>query len=88
MYDYIYLYNLYSSCTICLEKYKSHDLVLEFNCSEHFFHKECLKEWIKKSEYCPLCKFDLLSEFRSVEVEDENEEDEEYEETEMDEETI
>jgi len=70
------------TCSICLEKYKMSDMVLEFNCKEHFFHKDCLKEWIKKSEYCPLCKFDLLYEYRDVNDEDEEEpmEDEYYEE--------
>jgi len=47
-------------------------LILEFNCNEHFFHKDCLKEWIKKSEYCPLCKFDLLHEFRVAEEEEDD----------------
>lgn len=65
------------SCSICLEKYKSQDIVLEFNCNEHFFHKECLKMWIKNSEYCPLCKHDLLAEYRCDE-EDCQEFDEDY----------
>jgi hypothetical protein len=43
---------------------------LEFKCKEHFFHKTCLKEWIKKSELCPLCKFDLLAEYREKDEED------------------
>lgn len=64
-------FNKFSSCSICLEKYKNSDLILEFNCKEHFFHKDCLKEWIKKSEYCPLCKHDLLSEYRNEEEEEE-----------------
>lgn len=68
-----------SSCTICLEKYKNSDIILEFNCGQHFFHKECLKNWIKKSEYCPLCKYDLLKEFKVKEDEEEEEEDIEVE---------
>lgn len=59
-----------------MEKYKESDIVLEFNCTEHFFHKDCLKEWIKKSEYCPLCKYDLLHEYR----ENDEDEEEDYEE--------
>ena len=47
---------------------------MEFNCNEHFFHKDCIKEWIKKSEYCPLCKFDLLHEFRNDGIDEEEEE--------------
>ena len=70
-------FKYFSSCTICLERYKNHDLVLEFNCSQHFFHKDCLKEWIKKSEYCPLCKHDLLEEFREVQIEDDDDDEEE-----------
>jgi hypothetical protein len=63
------------ACSICLEKYKPSDLVLEFNCEEHFFHKDCLKEWIKKSDYCPLCMFDLLGEYRDNEEEYEEDDD-------------
>ena len=52
-------------------------MILEFNCKEHFFHKDCLKEWIKKSEYCPLCKFDLLHEYRKIDEDDDEDDDEE-----------
>jgi hypothetical protein len=46
---------------------KGTDTVIEFSCKEHIYHKDCLKEWLKKSNNCPLCKYDLMSEY---EIED------------------
>lgn len=28
--------------------------------SRHIFHHDCLKEWLKKREVCPLCNLDVL----------------------------
>lgn len=47
-------------CAICLEKFIRTDIVKRFACQEHIFHKKCLAIWLKKSNVCPLCKFDLM----------------------------
>ena len=26
---------------------------------EHVFHAECLEQWLKKHENCPICRFEL-----------------------------
>lgn len=26
---------------------------------DHYFHRECFKDWITKNEICPLCRKDL-----------------------------
>ena len=34
-------------CPICLQKYKSSDIIKEFPC-KHIFHKSCIFKWLKK----------------------------------------
>ena len=48
-----------TECAICLEKFKGIDIIKAFIKCEHIFHKKCLKEWLKTSNCCPLCKHDL-----------------------------
>ena len=50
--------NLDDTCSICLEKFDSIDIIKELPC-EHIFHKKCLLKWLNKSDLCPLCKNDL-----------------------------
>jgi len=39
------------SCVICFEEYKPDDKTAIANCSEkHYFHAECLKNWMKKQQ--------------------------------------
>ncbi len=42
-------------CTICLNNYMIHDKISYLSCL-HFFHNGCIKEWLKISNKCPLCK--------------------------------
>ena len=55
-----YIKNIEDKCAICLEKFLKTDIVKRFACGDHIFHKKCLALWLKKSNVCPLCKFDLL----------------------------
>lgn len=46
-------------CAICIDEFSEEDgrLIAELNCDQrHIFHVECLIEWVKKSEHCPLCR--------------------------------
>lgn len=46
-------------CPICYENLKINDEVYLIKCC-HLFHKECLKDWIKKNNInCPTCREDL-----------------------------
>ena len=49
------------SCVICFEDFKSGEKVMVLPCI-HFFHNPCIKEWIKKKNNCPICKFELTEE--------------------------
>jgi hypothetical protein len=53
-------FNFISMCTICLENFKSSDHIILFACKSHIYHKPCIKEWIKKNNVCPVCKYDLM----------------------------
>jgi len=65
-------------CAICLQKYKGVDIIKEFPC-RHIFHKTCILKWIKSSNKCPLCKYDIADDVNKVELRNNNdfEEDEE-----------
>ena len=42
-------------CTICCDKLKIGDKVSDLPC-HHFFHHNCLEEWVHYKPSCPLCK--------------------------------
>ena len=60
-------------CPICLQKYKSADIIKEFPC-KHIFHKTCIFKWLKTSNVCPLCKHDITDEINNVDIKNNNNE--------------
>ncbi|GJQ08668.1 hypothetical protein GpartN1_g1506.t1 [Galdieria partita] len=42
-------------CVICLEDFEKGCFVRVLSCT-HMFHSVCLRQWLTKSVYCPLCK--------------------------------
>uniref|UniRef100_A0AC35TVX7 RING-type domain-containing protein n=1 Tax=Rhabditophanes sp. KR3021 TaxID=114890 RepID=A0AC35TVX7_9BILA len=54
-----------SQCTICLSYFGYKDTdpeaeIIELPC-KHKFHSECVLEWFKKADACPLCRHELPS---------------------------
>ncbi|XP_062845093.1 E3 ubiquitin-protein ligase RNF128a [Trichomycterus rosablanca] len=47
------------SCAVCIESYKSGDVVCILTCN-HFFHKLCVEPWLMEHQTCPMCKCDIL----------------------------
>ncbi|XP_055800821.1 E3 ubiquitin-protein ligase MBR1-like [Solanum dulcamara] len=47
-------------CSICLDDYCDRDELAEIDCS-HVYHVDCIKEWIKLKNSCPICKRDALA---------------------------
>ena len=46
-------------CSICYTKYGKEDLIRILKC-KHFFHKECVDDWLLNyNSNCPCCKIDL-----------------------------
>ena len=48
-------------CIICLENFKEGDEGIFLPCF-HLFHKDCVNEWLKSHNDCPVCKFKLTFE--------------------------
>ena len=48
-----------TKCSVCMGDFRANEEVFKLQCG-HIYHKKCLKEWLKKSMYCPLCK-EILS---------------------------
>lgn len=48
------------SCAICLENYKETDNIRRLGCT-HFYHLECIDNWLLNSQLCPICKQDIKS---------------------------
>jgi len=58
--------HLSKECTICQDEYKNEETLLEMPC-EHDFHEECLVNWLKLHNTCPICR-------KPVETNSENQE--------------
>jgi len=46
------------SCSICLADLEMGDEVMQITCG-HFFHEDCILPWLKQTNSCPLCRFEL-----------------------------
>ena len=46
-------------CLICLEDFKNGDKTIMLPCI-HFFHSNCIKNWLLSQNTCPICKFKLI----------------------------
>jgi hypothetical protein len=42
-------------CAICLIRLEDGDIIGDIVCG-HTFHKDCLKDWLKRKNRCPLCQ--------------------------------
>ena len=60
-------------CPICLQKYKGSDIIKEFPC-KHIFHKNCIFKWLKTSNVCPLCKYDITKDVNDLVLKTEEDE--------------
>ena len=49
------------NCVICLEDFKNGDNATVLPCI-HLFHTDCIKNWLKTQNCCPICKFKLTGE--------------------------
>jgi len=46
-------------CSICISEFSSGETVRKLAC-KHYFHHDCIKAWISKSQLCPNCKSDAF----------------------------
>jgi hypothetical protein len=45
-------------CVICMNTFVKNDTAIILPCT-HLFHSDCIKNWFKSSNTCPICKFKL-----------------------------
>lgn len=48
-------------CTVCIEEFEFKQKLVKLPNCGHFFHKKCIKSWMKVKTICPLCKSDYLA---------------------------
>lgn len=46
------------NCTVCLEEMKVGSEEKAMPCS-HVFHEDCIRQWLRRSHYCPICRFEV-----------------------------
>ena len=46
-------------CSICTVDYEKDDMISITNCN-HVFHTDCIKEWAKYKQICPICRAENL----------------------------
>lgn len=44
------------NCVICMTQYEKDDKILTIPCC-HLYHTECILDWFKTKNTCPICKF-------------------------------
>jgi len=58
-------FDLYSSCSICLEDFVIGEKLIKLPCT-HYFHPDCIKPWLtERQPTCPLCKANVKSDINS-----------------------
>jgi hypothetical protein len=48
-----------SICSLCLEEYDETEDVTRLFC-KHYFHLDCIKVWVMRSNCCPLCRHKVV----------------------------
>lgn len=48
------------SCGICLDNFQESEKMTYMTC-KHFFHSGCLDTWLKQSNTCPTCRYEILT---------------------------
>ncbi|XP_062074560.1 RING-H2 finger protein ATL20-like [Humulus lupulus] len=46
----------YNSCSICLTEYQPNDTVRTLPNCFHYFHSDCIDEWLRLNASCPICR--------------------------------
>ena len=60
------IYAKNSVCTICLEDFMEGEAVVLCPC-KHCYHQQCIKDWLKMKNSCPMCKLTIRRSFLATE---------------------
>lgn len=53
----------FEQCAICLLDFQKDDEITPLPCDEkHYFHPDCIEQWLKNNNNCPLCKKPITKE--------------------------
>ena len=56
-------FKTYNECIICTVEFNSEAQITPLPCNiKHYFHTECITEWLKKKPECPLCRHKITIE--------------------------
>jgi hypothetical protein len=58
--------NTHTSCSVCLEEFVAEKTQVRTLPCGHFFHENCLNDWILVSKTCPLCRHNLTTTSNSM----------------------
>jgi len=47
-----------TQCSICMTDYNIGDEIIQLSC-DHFFHTDCIKNWLSHHNTCPVCRMPL-----------------------------
>ena len=54
------------NCAICLEKFQEQDEITPLPCDRrHYFHTQCIIDWLKNNNTCPFCNKPVPAEFQN-----------------------
>ncbi|OMP02941.1 Zinc finger, RING-type [Corchorus olitorius] len=45
-----------NTCSICLSEYKAKETIRTITDCDHYFHSNCIDEWLKVNATCPVCR--------------------------------
>jgi hypothetical protein len=52
-------------CVICIDDYKSDNLIREIKTCKHSFHVKCIDKWFEENHSCPECRINILCDPRN-----------------------
>ncbi len=56
-------FKTYNECIICTVEFNSEAQITPLPCNiKHYFHTECITEWLKNKPECPLCRYKITVE--------------------------
>lgn len=53
---YYTIQNKIDKCSICINNYEETEIVSVLSNCKHMFHLECITEWVKYKQECPMCR--------------------------------
>ena len=45
-----------NTCSICLSEYQAKETIRTIPDCDHYFHADCIDEWLKLNAACPVCR--------------------------------